>query len=153
MILAAIDPGRRCSGWAIFSGARLIKTGGVTDVTLPEAFAMFLDLFDRYSPDDGIIEIPQVYQQKFWKGDPNDLIEVALYAGVAIAALSRHARFKMVRPHDWKGTVPKDIDNKHTLSKLTAEETAVFKGSGVKKKLEHNLIDAIGLGLWKLGRK
>lgn len=153
MILAAIDPGRRCSGWAIFSGARLLKTGGVSDATLPEAFAMFLDVFDRYCPDDGIIEIPQVYQQKFWKGDPNDLIEIALYAGVAIAALSRHCRFKTVRPNEWKGNVPKDVDNRFTLSKLSPDEIAILNGSGVKAKLRHNLIDAISLGLWKLGRK
>jgi hypothetical protein len=57
-----------------------------------------------------------------------------------------------VWPQDWKGTVPPDIMQGRILSALTDAESALVPLRPRAKDVDHNLADAIGLGLWKLGR-
>jgi hypothetical protein len=41
---------------------------------------------------------------------------------------------------------------KRILSKLTDHELSLLKGLGLPPSKEHNVIDAVGIGLWKVGR-
>jgi len=141
--LISIDPGK-ASGVAQFED-RVLKRVFLLD-NLPVSF--FADTL--------VIEIPQVYPVRAWKGDPNDLIEVARIAGYwegLIAACTRVLDVVHVRPHDWKGNRPKEIDNAYTLSKLTDAERAVIDGAQIPKSKLHNAIDAVGIGLWYLNRR
>ena len=84
MILISIDPGNN-SGVAIFvkrelAGVALLEGNAFRqfeDLTkiLNTFSSTFSSFFKAY------IEIPRIYPQKDWKGDPNDLIKVALLAG------------------------------------------------------------------------
>jgi hypothetical protein len=104
-------------------------------------------------PSAVVIEVPQVYQQRLQKGDPNDLIDVAVIAGIAAGAAAPFAEPQLVRPHKWKHNRPKAFDNAYTLSLLSAEEKLVVDSCGAPKSKLHNVIDAVGIGLWRLGRR
>lgn len=97
-----------------------------------------------------VIELPQVYPGPR-NEDPNDLIQVTRTVGwFERIAQESGARTTLVKPRDWKGTVKKEIHNDRVLARLTPAELALLPKL-CKSKL-HNVIDAIGLGLWKLGR-
>jgi hypothetical protein len=64
-------------------------------------------------------------------------------------AYSPHLYFA-VSPFAWKGNVPKGIQGSRILSALTKAEHDVV--CWPKNSLKHNLVDAIGIGLWRLGR-
>jgi hypothetical protein len=149
--LIAIDPGKAGLGWAAFEGGRLIETGLIANGSLSEAFRVLKEVCLKHRPGDAVIEIPQVYQQRLQKGDPNDLITVAVIAGIAAAAFLPYGiEPQLVRPHKWKGSRPKAVDNQYTLSLLDEDEKSkLVKVSGK----QHNVLDAVGIGLWRVGRR
>jgi hypothetical protein len=51
-------------------------------------------------------------------------------------------------PQQWKGSVPKTVMERRIRSKLAPDELATLP-TGAKA---HNAIDAVGLGLYHLGR-
>jgi hypothetical protein len=59
-----------------------------------------------------------------------------------------------VKPSAWKGQVPKAIHHKRMEAALTPEERIVLRNCLLKVPgpVQHNLKDAVALGLWKLGR-
>ena len=57
----------------------------------------------------------------------------------------------LVTPHKWKGNLPKHVTEARVLQTLTREEKGVIPRIG--KNLIHNVYDAIGIGLYHLGRK
>jgi hypothetical protein len=140
--LLAIDPGN-VSGEASFENGKLYLAR-----PLP-----FCDLFrPGYCADAVVIEVPRHYPYN-QKGDPNDLIDLA----VRVGELKNHftekgATVQLVYPRTWKGTVPKVIHNKRVLRMLTKQEIDLLPKRPRAKDYDHNMLDAIGLGLWKLGR-
>jgi hypothetical protein len=148
MKLMTVDPGKNL-GWAMFEDGRLIETGLIEAHSLADTVFELVGVCERHRPAEAVIEIPQVYQQRLWKGDQNDLVDVAVIAGAAAATLIAYAEPQLIRPHGWKGNRPKAIDNRHTFSLLDDEEKSKIP-SGAKR---HNVLDAVGMGLWKLGRR
>ena len=144
--LLAVDPGTNVTGWAVFRDARLVECGCWRADGLYEMLSKLLLVREneKFSSKRTIIERPQVYAQRKWRGDPNDLIGVALVAG-AVAALFPPVDF--VLPHTWKGSAPKDVVSARTRAALTPDELKLV--AGVKK---HDVWDAVGLGLWSLNR-
>ena len=155
--LMTIDPGND-TGWAyIIDGEMvdcgLIKTKGIHNP--------FYELSRKYKPNRLVIELPQVYPRM--KTEPNDLIKVAVVCGKAEIALGQRAVSIYVHPLRWKGTRPKEIDNKLTMRRLTTVEAMIFerKFPGAYEKLldkkdagaANNVADAIGIGLWALKRR
>lgn len=153
MSLLAIDPGVVGLGWANFCGG-VLRSAGLIEHLLPDGLGQLLGRF-RLMGVLGmtvVVEIPQVYPQRLQKGDPNDLISVALVAGVAAAVFLPYCTPRFVKPHAWKGTVPKDIHNRRIEAALDENERKVLLASTKLKSKRHNVTDAVGLGLWKLGR-
>lgn len=150
MKLISVDPGKHAFGWALFEDGDFIAGGLCGNDTQ----AIDGDL-KALGATEAIIELPQVYQQRMWKGDPNDLIEVAIVAGKAAHALAMAGAtdIEFVKPRVWKGTRSKKICNKLTLDTLTSCERAAFDTIEVLASLRHNVIDAIGIGLWRLKRR
>jgi hypothetical protein len=149
--LIAIDPGKAGLGWAAFEGGRLIETGLIANGSLSEAFRVLKEVCAKYRPGDAVIEIPQVYQQRLQKGDPNDLITVAVIAGIAAASFLPYGiEPQLVRPSRWKGNRPKAVDNQYTLSLLDEDEKCKLVKVSSK---QHNVLDAVGIGLWRVGRR
>jgi hypothetical protein len=131
--LLAVDPGAS-TGWAAFSGDRL-AAWGLGDPPVESAGRI-------------AIELPQVYPRQ--QVPPNDLIALAFlagrYAGRARGAVST------VLPHQWKGNMPKDVCAARVRARLSPEERAVVDACDVPDKQRHNVLDAIGIGLFALGR-
>lgn len=148
MRLVTVDPGKAACGWAEFDATTLIACGfeavnGMRNV--------FRRLHDENVCFDLIIERPQVYPHAKLRGDPNDLIDVALTAGAVFAmALIPYADF--VRPRVWKGTRPKNIQCAAIEAALRPHERHVLDRCGLPSHKRHNVVDAIGIGLWKVGR-
>ena len=95
-----------------------------------------------------VAEWPQVYQrgQGKSKGDPNDVVPLACVIGAAAAAMSPKST-RVFKPSEWKGQVPKPAIKKRIVDELTDAEV-----SRVSKRLAHDGYDAIGIGLYALGR-
>jgi hypothetical protein len=149
--IIAIDPGQ-------WSGVAYFDNGLLTRADLlgkgAEGIQEFTDTAHIFKADglQAVIEIPQVYPQRQWKGDPNDLIGVAYIAGIFSSWLYEYgAEITLVKPHEWKGSRPKDVDTKYTLKCLDAPERRIIPD--LPKTKLHNVIDAIGIGLWYLKRR
>lgn len=149
-MIFAFDPGARSIAWARFECARLVACG-------------YVETRDSSALQDAIkatgargheawIEVPQVYQQRAWKGDPNDLIAVAVTVGRIAAEVGAGGEVHFARPHEWKGSVPKDVMVKRIESKLLTCEAEILHAAKIPRAKRHNAIDAIGLGLWALRR-
>ena len=153
----AIDPGRD-QGWSVyhvtmalgpsgkptFSGSTLVNCGlgDVPPQALPE------------SPLGVVIEKPEVYADRaMWKGDPNNLVTLGIRVG---RALERYGEGKttLVLPKTWKGQVPKEVHHARAKTKLTEIELARLARcvGRVAVSKQHNVLDAVALGLWYLGR-
>jgi hypothetical protein len=143
--LIAIDPGK-VSGWALFYYTQLHAAG-----VLDEEEILDHPPVPEWDPVLAVIEVPRIYPMGKGKGDPNDLLTLALSVGDLRGFYQRRGmRVRLVTPRQWKGTAPKDIHNRRILDNLNEHETEVLPS--LAKSKAHNMIDAIGLGLWVLGR-
>jgi len=133
--LVTIDPGVHKSAIALWGGGRLLFAD---DLKNPEVFRVV----DRVGAVRLVIESPVLYPTKRKQHkDVGDLLAVVN----KIKALAVQARG--VSPAEWKGQVPKKIHGDRIFNELTKEE--ILAVVSIKN---HNTIDAIGLGLWVLGR-
>ena len=140
----SIDPGAS-TGWALFDGSDL-TFAGVLDPECAHPLALVPDV---RSVSAIVTEYPE-FRPGDTKSNPNDLITLAMRAGVIEGMLRAHAPsawWRRVRPSQWKGSVPKPIHNKRVLGALTAREMALLPNA-----LKHDTIDAVGIGLWHVGR-
>lgn len=101
-----------------------------------------------------VIELPQQYAvTKGTKGDPNDLIDLAALCGTIAGALQINgSRVAYVRPREWKGQTPKDCTEERARARLQPSELARVQLPKAES-LQHNVWDAVGIGLWATGRK
>lgn len=144
-----IDPGA-VTGWSSFWEAELIsagtiKRGKLEELPVPEML-----------PGVIVIEKPVVYPTGLGKGDPNELIDLALWAGEIAGWLRARAPgvdIVFVAPRRWKGTVPKHISNERTLDALEGSERLKLPRRPRAKDFDHNMLDAVGIGLWQLERE
>lgn len=133
--MISVDPGVNASGVAYWKNGELKAVYYMRPSTIWDSL---------------IIELPQVYMGSKSKGNPNDLIRLAFEAG-RISGLSVHD-IETVLPRQWKGTIKKEVMLKRVVSRLTDAELLLLKGLNLPRSAEHNAVDAIGIGLWKLGR-
>lgn len=140
--MLSIDPGKN-QGWGYFEGDLLLDAG---KGEIPE-------LFDRIVKQV-VIEAPRWYPKER-EVDVNDLLDLSIKVG----DLQGHYRsldvvenIELVYPRNWKGTLRWDICCDRVLAALTEKECGVLPRRPRKKDVDHNVLDAVGLGLWKLGR-
>ena len=95
-------------------------------------------------------EWPQVYTPGKQKGDPNDLLAL-VGVSAAVAALLPHAAIHTYLPAQWGGQTPKEVKKQRVVSRLTSEEKAQI-WLPATQSLQHNVFDAIGIGLHHTGR-
>lgn len=147
MNLIAIDPGK-VQGIAVFENSRLRSAFERTFLDLRVEAIMLRSIAAACTPKRVVVELPQVYPIRKWKGDPNDLISVAVHVGVAVSSFAQSCeRVDLVTPRQWKGQMPKEVSAQKTLDKLTEAEK-----QNIEKIKSSHVLDAIGLGLWALGR-
>lgn len=167
MRLLAVDPSIRSPGVALFEGGTLIAAA-VLKVPPAEPMALRAALAARavvgwatlpasqvgfaVGIDAVVVEWPQWYAAGKSQGDPNDLAGLA-GVGAAVAALLPYAEVRAPVPRDWIGGLPKS---------RTGDPWASPRGARVRARLtpaelalvpkSHDAIDAVGLGLWAVGR-
>lgn len=168
-MLLAIDPGVD-TGWALFlSSGRLIDCGlghpGQSQHFRTRDLARV------------VIEHPMIYPRG-QTPDPNAIVRLAVNAGEWGGRFGPFADVTYVFPNRWKGSVPKDIHQARVWAKLSEEEKTVVDLSirarrrvspgrppntpeppqilplrtKIAPSKRHNMLDAIGLGLYTLGR-
>lgn len=167
-MLVAVDPSIVSCGLAIFDdqdelveayrvkstlkataniGARVWDMAFIVGSHVPESEYGFVDV---------VTEWPQIYRAQHAKGDPNDLPGVAA-VGLAVAAYLRARSCFAYTPKEWAGNVPKATrgdckasPRAHRIAKRLSESE--LKVWNALKKSDHDAIDAIGIGLYHLGR-
>jgi hypothetical protein len=116
--------------------------------------AMFDGIFERELRNECervVIECPVIYPKS--KAPPQDIMH--LYGAViAIAQVCNQyfVRVDFVEPRAWKGNVPKEIFGKRIVSKLLPKELKAAQLDKFPKTKRHDVVDAIGIGLWSSGR-
>ncbi len=152
-MILSIDPAVKAISWAAWVNKELVACGHQPVADYNEAAC---HVRENIPGADGVvvIEMPQVYQgHKNTKGAaPEDIVGLAVMVG-ACAGATPH-RVALVTPNRWKGQVPKDIMWSRCVKRLSVQELAVYEAAtrSVRPGLRHNVHDAIGLGLYYLGR-
>lgn len=167
--LVALDPSLVSPGIALFRGGSLYaaKRIRISVDAFPGARALhvahevcaWLHACGA-APRWLVYEWPQVYRAAKSKGDPNDLIGLAAVGGslagaLAIAAGARNESLGVYSPTpaEWIGQLPKTTRGDATLSPRAG---LILRSLSVAERAEvpaqHDAIDAVGLGLWALGR-
>jgi hypothetical protein len=140
--LIAIDPGVHYCGVATYEQGTLLLGEYYSVLETIDYLKAHLDCKTNLV----IVEKPQIYPRA--KGDPNDLIDLAVVVGQVISFANDYTTYK---PREWKGQVPKDVMVNRIKSKLSTKEISHISPRIRTSKL-HNVYDAIGIGLFALGR-
>ena len=169
MGLIAIDPGVHSMAIAVFGANKELldawneesKSVFLTNVKLSVAEQVerwgspsvrLVNRLQRPANLDRIVGERQVVYPgaRGLKTDANDLLDLAMCAGAFYGALCVEMRsnLTLVEPAEWKAQVPKDVTRRRIEGFLTDAEKAVIKKGGEM----HNVYDAIGIGLFALGR-
>lgn len=142
-MILAIDPGKDKFALAWFDQvtARFFSCDYVTADQLPRVAA-------QYAVSTLFLE-RQYLTKKHPR--PMDIVELAFGAGLAkgLVVQAWGADVVEYQPMVWKGNVPKEIMRPRILSKLDTQEVARIPKTLYKN---HNVIDAIGIGLYGLRR-
>ncbi len=156
--LVSIDPGvHSCAvvAWAAPtsgptpSGVTLYRGALTTHCSAAETPLQVLELLDGWGFLGAPVCVEVTVKYNTRRPTHKDITTVLqVVAGIRVAYPAD--RFFGVTPFAWKGNTPKGIQASRILSALTkAEHEAV---SWPKKSLAHNVVDAIGIGLWRAGR-
>lgn len=147
----AIDPGVACIGWASWGRSE----GFMCGIERPDSLADAIEwariiVSSRDIRVSGVlaVEVPRIYPASRQKGDPNDLVNLALVAGAALCTVPQY-RTVRVYPRDWKGTIPKAKHHARLRETLRPEQLAAVD-KVVPAHLRHNAMDAMGLLAWLL---
>ena len=145
-MILAIDPGLS-TGWCVLSGP-----AGIVDCGLGEVWPL-----DSWGMVEwtAVIERPEVYNTRFQKGDPNDLITLAIRVGRYVERLAaRGIQCEEVLPKKWKGTIDKPVHHNRAREKMSENEIKIADEActHLSKKATLDVWDAVCLALWKAGR-
>lgn len=138
-MLLAIDSGAN-QGWALFTDSKHLIACGVGQPPLDPVSKV-------------VVEKPRS------KGNTvplHDIIVLAIRAGEIGGVLRKQhgVEPKYIEPSTWKGSLPKARSNEITWSKLTPAEKSIVATAGQKMAVSkrHNMLDAIGIGLYEVMR-
>lgn len=162
--VAAVDPGIRGCGVAVFSNGRLIvaayvrspvKSGcdAAAAAAMGEAVAERLPCLGELA-----LEWPRVYASRIREGrskaDPNDLLALCgVQAVVAARCRLPSGSVRCYAPSDWKGQMPKGVCGLRVRSRLDPVELGILDDADCPPSLMHNVLDAVGIGLHHVGRR
>lgn len=179
-VLLAIDPGMNSPGIAVFGASGLVHAERVripAEWAGREDGDRWLRVANEiaaralaYSIDAVIFERPQWYAAAKSKGDPNQLAGVAAVAscatGIIQAVRCTGIEVFSPKPAEWVGQLSKKCTtckaNKKTCPACHGSAWETPRGRRIRSRLtpaelalcpdQNDAIDAVGLGLWKIGR-
>lgn len=148
MRVLGIDPGLRATGVALYENGTwhtdTIRVTPTKDLAW-RVWAITYDVqeFASYDCCDCnidllVIEHMQIYPGRKQKGDPNNLIKLAMIEGAIIGTVD-HSQALLPTPRAWKGGVPKKIHHKRIRERLPK-----------LGKCSADAVDAVGLALYGL---
>lgn len=140
MIIVAVDPAARCAYYAIFEDGHLKEVGSCGPKTRKKL---------PYSAK-WIFEKPRKYSRFAVAHKDLDRL-VSMNSSLQRRIRKAGGKYSEVYPQDWKGNVPKKIHHRRAEALLSEEERRVIPGPD-QDEYDHNLYDAVALGLWYLGR-
>lgn len=147
-MLLAIDPGAD-AGWSLFAGGKLAACGLHPKQPAPASRAT-----------SALIERPKIYPPPRQKARPRDVITLALragdWAGRIFEVSGGRVVAQYVEPDEWKGgPVKKENHHPRIWARLDPAEQAIVSDAarGIAPSKRHNIMDAVGLGLYAVGRK
>lgn len=155
----AVDPGVQQSALAVFTGK-----GELTNLHWLNSWSTYpRHLHLAAHTIDLSIEKPRIYPG-MPSVDANDLIDLAEVVGywrreIPAPSYSNRSYY----PQEWKAQVKKPIHHSRIWQNLTPTERALLPGDtferiekgckgGAYTSKVHNLLDAIGIGLFRVGR-
>lgn len=164
--LIAVDPGVRGCGVSAWIDRRLFKAAYVKNpcdhgqsaaeaARMAYAVEQWVDTFVLDPIVDEVtfelvIECPRVYDATHQKGDQNkSIIPLSLVVG-AVASSFQGWPIRQYFPRDWKGTIDPDDAIKMVKTRLSVDERS--RVILPAPSLQHNVWDAVGIGLKDLGR-
>lgn len=155
--LVTIDPGS-ITGWAVFRRGKLIACG----YAKAEKCLKIPPWEEHWAGSTTVIEIPQMYPTEK-EESPNSILKNGILGGRYLGQADRVAAevFELTPPRKWKGTIgkPKSVKQQYiieirVLRRLDVEETRLIKQTRSARSkgpyLNHNVVDAVGIGLWWL---
>lgn len=129
------------TGVALFEGPELLLCWLHTEITIDVSLwgvdVLFVE-FPRIRPGDGIAVC-------------NDLLQLARCGGQWEQAF-KDAELHHRDAPGWKGQTPWEIHNRRVLAALTPKEREQIECLELPDSKAHNVIDAVGMGLWVYGR-
>lgn len=154
MTLVAVDPGLRECGIAVFVDGKLVRAALARNaekkVRGPKAWcsmaASVLVAAGSASPDLVIVERMRINRGV----NPDDILELQGVAGAVCVRLSAPDQIGYLA-REWGGAVPKPVKNARVESKLTPDELAAIDPA-IPASMRNHVLDAIGIGLYHLGR-
>lgn len=162
-MILAIDPGIRGCGVALFNGRDLESVAYVRNAApgdkLGAARSAAWEVKNWLGHDAAKVDVlagewPQVYTvSKRGKKDPNDLLALCAIHG-ALSAFLPWVEPVSILPREWKGQMTKEACQHRIAERLTTGESAIVENylMGLISSLEHNVWDAVGIGLHHVGR-
>lgn len=159
-----IDPSLSATGMAIFdpatvghrlSLAQLVRGPARIDALADRCAAVVYGIV-AFTPgvvSHVIIERPRVHVATHGsKADPDDLIKLAVLCGaIAQAFVTRGATVRFIKPDSWKKQMTKEVTTARAVARLGDDEMARVQLPSAQS-LQHNVWDAVGIGLWAVGR-
>ena len=102
-----------------------------------------------------IAEFPQITPTT---PNPASILKLCVSLGRMVEWFSRerpNSPVSYVYPVTWKGNVPKDAHHARIVNALTKEEREKVKtcGAFIAHAKRHNMLDAVGLCLYAVGRR
>jgi hypothetical protein len=150
-----VDPGINVCGVAVFDGDELIKACLVVNPCkvryadpLVRVRAMASAVWGAFNgPDAIILERPQL--GTYGPARQKDLV-LLCEVNACILGMMGVPDVQSVTPHEWKKSLDGDVMTERIKERLTDQDWTRVEDPG--KSVEHNMFDAIGIGLWKFGR-
>ncbi len=143
-----IDPGLQ-TGWAIWCVDGLVACG-LGDPRKSRKHVVVSSNPDADLIGDVWIEAPVIYPRS--KARPADIMKLSREAGEwAGTYRTLGVEHHYVEPAEWKGAGPaKDIHHARVWAELSDDERDVVSSAvkGLAPSKRHNVLDAVGLGLW-----
>ncbi len=110
--IVGIDPGLSATGIALIRQGKVelftVRTRGKDIAERILHIADFARCLCSVRLDMLVIEHMQIYTQRKSKGDPNDLVNVALVEGAILASIPAEV-YRLPKPAEWKGGIDKKI--------------------------------------------
>lgn len=171
--LVAVDPGLPGCGVAIFRDGLLYWAGWVAVAGAGRGPQRWIPLCDRLVSEvaarlgsgeiEMVCEFPRLRAAGRQVGtthsvDPADLMELAGFVGCLCGSVHgrlTHNQPAVVLPEQWKGGTPKEICHSRVRQRLIyagEQGNLTLTEREVRRGALHNVLDAVGIGLWRLGR-